>query len=161
MNLREIQSQLPWTVRYSQDFRSNPQTHKDFTHAILHTQKALGKLSALADDMDHDRQVADSVDASDYGKYVADLVVCALRMANEFPGQKIDLQHEVIKRIETKNNKTMNKSSEQSELDEFMKLAEIPFIEYVSAYPDCDRSKKIRIKMKDFKLKIYNNGETK
>lgn len=116
MNLKDIQVQLPWTVRYSQDFRMNPQSHKDFTHAILHAQKALGKLAALADDMDHDKNLADNI-SPEFGKYIADLVVCALRMANEFPSQKIDLQYEVIKRIETKNKRVLIKNIDKEKVD--------------------------------------------
>lgn len=102
--IRELQTSLPWTIRYSQDYRANPQPHKDFTHALLHVVKAVGKLQGLSDDMDHDRQVADdSMLRSEYGKYVADLVICALRAANVFPGGVLDLQAAVQDRIEVKN----------------------------------------------------------
>ena len=37
-------------------------------------------------------------------RYIADLVVCALRMANTCPDRIIDLETEVKKRIENKNN---------------------------------------------------------
>jgi hypothetical protein len=102
--IRELQSSLPWTIRYSQDFRSSPQTHKDFAHALHHVSKAAGKLHALADDMDHDREVADDPTLRErHAKYAADLVVCALRIANTFPGGVIDLQRAVEDRITTKN----------------------------------------------------------
>ena len=105
ISLREMQTTLPWTIRYSRDFRANPQTHKDFAHALVHVIKATGKLSALVDDMDHDREIADDPTLRDrYAKYVADLVVCALRIANEFPGGHIDLQNAVVDRIESKNS---------------------------------------------------------
>ena len=65
MNLRDLQTNLPWTIRYSRDYRANPQTHKDFAHALLHVHKAVGKLSALVDDMDHDREVATDLDRAD------------------------------------------------------------------------------------------------
>ena len=104
ISLRQMQTTLPWTIRYSRDFRANPQTHKDFAHALVHVIKATGKLSALVDDMDHDREIADDPTLRDrYAKYVADLVVCALRIANEFPGGHIDLQNAVVDRIESKN----------------------------------------------------------
>jgi hypothetical protein len=104
ISLRQLQTNLPWTVRYSQDFRSNPQSHKDFAHALVHVTKAIGILSALVDDMDHDRAVADNSTLREtHGKYVADLVVCALRAANTFPGGVLDLQRAVVDRIETKN----------------------------------------------------------
>lgn len=106
-SLRQLQASLPWTIRYSRDFRANPQTHKDVSHALLHVVKATGKLCALADDMDHDREVADDPTLRErYSKYVADLVVCALRIANEFPGGHIDLHDAVVSRIRTKNTPT-------------------------------------------------------
>lgn len=70
--------------------------------------KAVGKLHGLADDMDHNKDLALSVNREDYAKYIADLVVCALRLANTFPGRVIDLENEVIKRIETKNGVKLN-----------------------------------------------------
>lgn len=103
-SIRELQTTLPWTIRYSQDFRSNPQSHKDFTHSLLHVGKALGKLQGLADDFDHDRTLADNPEIrAQYSKYIADLVVCALRACNTFPGGTIDLESAVIDRIENKN----------------------------------------------------------
>lgn len=105
--LRELQTSLPWTIRYSRDYRANPQPHKDFTHALVHVSKALGKLMGLADDMDHDREVADNPKLrEEYGKYVADLVVCALRASNVFPGGVLDLQKTVQDRITDKNSYT-------------------------------------------------------
>jgi hypothetical protein len=103
-SLRLYQTNLPWSIRYSTDFRSSPMAHKDFAHALHHVSKAAGKLHGLVDDMDHDRAVADDPTLREtYGKYVADLVVCALRMANTFPGGVLDLQYAVHYRIEDKN----------------------------------------------------------
>jgi len=111
MDLKTLQVRLPWTIKYSGDFRANPQPHKDFAHAILHVMKATGKLAAFVDDMDHDRDVALRVaNRMDYTKYVADLVVCALRVANTFPGGPIDLERAVIERIETKNEAKLTDS---------------------------------------------------
>lgn len=102
--IREMQTTLPWSIRYSRDYRANPQPHKDFTHALLHVGKALGHLQGLADDMDHDREVADDPTLRErYAKYLADLVVCALRASNVFPGGVVDLQKAVEERIVNKN----------------------------------------------------------
>jgi hypothetical protein len=106
ISLRQLQTNLPWTIKYSQDFRMNPQSHKDFAHALHHVSKAAGHLHAFADDMDHDRAIAAAAQANThglYGKYIADLVVCALRLANTFPGGPLDLQRAVRERIEDKN----------------------------------------------------------
>lgn len=108
MNLRELQTNLPWSIKYSQDYRLNPQSHKDFAHAVLHVTKAAGKLAAIIDDLDHRR------DSEDFGRikdYLADLVICALRMANTTPGGVIDLERAVIDRIESKNEVTLPKEA--------------------------------------------------
>jgi hypothetical protein len=112
ITLREIQTRLPWTIKYSRDFRANPQPHKDFAHAVVHAQKALGKLAALVDDMDHDRDAALG-DAAGIDRYVADLVVCALRMANTMPGRTIDLERAVVDRIESKNGVSLGATNEE------------------------------------------------
>lgn len=98
--IRELQTQLPWTIHYSRDFRASPMSHKDFGHALLHVQKAAGKLAALVNDAEHGGSLFLPEDTD---KYIADLVVCALRMANTCPGRTIDLQRAVENRIETKN----------------------------------------------------------
>jgi hypothetical protein len=104
ITIHELQLNLPWTIRYSRDFRASPQTHKDFAHALHHVSKAAGKLHALVDDMDHDREVADDPTLrARNAKYVADLVVCALRLANTFPGGVVDLERAVLDRIQEKN----------------------------------------------------------
>ncbi len=99
MTLYDLQMNLPWTIKYSRDYRANPQSHKDFSHAILHAQKALGKLAAMADNLDHRRYEKEAP-----SRYLADLVICALRMANTYPDLEIDLQEAVMDRIQDKNN---------------------------------------------------------
>jgi hypothetical protein len=100
LTIRELQTQLPWTVHYHHDFRASPMAHKDFGHALLHVMKAAGKLAAVVNDAEHGGSAftPDEVD-----RYVADFVVCALRMANTCPGRTIDLQRAVEDRIEGKN----------------------------------------------------------
>ena len=100
LTLRELQSRLPWTVHYSRDFRASPMTHKDFGHALLHVTKACGKIAAVINEAEHG---GSTFCAAEVDRYVADLVVCALRMANTCPGRTIDLQRAVVDRIENKN----------------------------------------------------------
>ena len=84
--IRELQSSLPWTGHYHRDFRATPMTHKDFQHGLLHVHKAGGKLATIINDAEHggvawnDYHVRDEVT-----KYLADFVICALRMANTCP----------------------------------------------------------------------------
>lgn len=100
LTIRELQTQLPWTVHYHRDFRSSPMSHKDFGHALLHVQKAAGKLAAVVNDAEHG---GSEFKPEEVDRYIADLVVCALRMANTCPGRTIDLQRAVEDRIENKN----------------------------------------------------------
>ncbi len=100
LTIRELQTKLPWTVHYHRDFRSSPMTHKDFGHALLHIMKAAGKLAAVVNEAEHG---GNDFNPDDVDKYVADMVVCALRMANTCPGHIIDLQQAVQDRIENKN----------------------------------------------------------
>jgi hypothetical protein len=103
--LRELQSGLPWTGHYHRDFRSTPMTHKDFGHALLHVHKAGGNLAAIIDKAEHDGfEWADTEKRAEVEKYVADMVICALRMANTCPDGVIDLQAAVERRLTAKNN---------------------------------------------------------
>lgn len=103
--LRELQSCLPWTGHYHRDFRATPQTHKDFGHALLHIHKAGGKLASIIDEAEHAGFAwADPTKRAEVEKYVADMVICALRMANTCPEGVIDLQAAVEHRLTAKNN---------------------------------------------------------
>lgn len=100
LTIRQLQTQLPWTVHYHRDFRASPMTHKDFGHALLHVTKACGKIAAVVNDAEHG---GSEFKPEEVDRFVADLVVCALRMANTCPGRTIDLQRAVEDRIENKN----------------------------------------------------------
>lgn len=99
-SLKDMQVTLPWTVHYSRDYRSNPESHKDFRHAVTHAMKAIGKLNIIIDDYDHKRSSQYDAKAKDW---LADLVICALRAANKYPGGVIDLMAAVQERVYTKN----------------------------------------------------------
>jgi len=98
--IRELQTNFPWTTHYHHDFRASPMPHKDFGHALLHVQKAIGKLAAVINDAEHE---GSEFTKEEVDPYIADLVVCALRLANTCPGRTIDLEQAVIERIESKN----------------------------------------------------------
>lgn len=99
-SLRLLQERLPWTIHYDSDFRASPVAHKDFQHALLHVLKASGKIASVVNDAEHAGTDWNDPKLDDY---IADLVVCALRMANTIPGRKLDLGFAVVKRIENKN----------------------------------------------------------
>lgn len=103
--IRELQSSLPWTAHYHHDFRASPMTHKDFQHGLLHVTKASGGLATILNDAEHGGVSWDhEVERHQVGKFLADLVICALRMANTCPDGVIDLQAAVQERIVSKNN---------------------------------------------------------
>lgn len=101
VTLADLQAVLPWTIHYHHDFRASPVAHKDFQHALIHVFKAAGKLAAMVNDAEH--AGFDWAQDKSPDPYIADLVICALRMANTVPSRKCDLQRAVIERIESKN----------------------------------------------------------
>lgn len=105
MNIATLQEKLPWSLAYGEGFKANPTTYKDFQHALTHIHKAAGKLAAIVEDADHDRAVF--FHKADVEKYLADLVICAMRMANTNPTGVIDLERAVINRLELKNGITL------------------------------------------------------
>jgi hypothetical protein len=116
LTIRELQSRLPWTVRYSADYRANPQSHKDYAHAVTHAQKALGKLAELVDECDHDKSMGDTPFLREgWERFIADLVICAMRAANTFPGGVVDLQRAVVRRLETKNGVSLVAKSDAAD----------------------------------------------
>lgn len=101
MNILEIQERLPWSLPYGAGFKLDTTTYKDFQHALVHISKASGKLWTMVEDAAHDRE--SFFPKADVEKYLADLVICAMRMANTNPTGLIDLQKAVIERLESKN----------------------------------------------------------
>lgn len=102
LSLRSLQVQLPWDMPYSPEFNNARLPHLDFQHALMHVLKASGKLAECCEDADHGRR--DSFRTQDVAARLADLVICAMRMANTAPGGLICLQSAVEDRIESKNN---------------------------------------------------------
>lgn len=101
--LGELQDELPWGAHnYSELFRSNPQAHRDFAHALLHVQKAAGKLAAVVDDGDHNDEVAPHFAPEKVDRFLADLIICTLRMANTCPAGRVDLEKAVQERLKEK-----------------------------------------------------------
>ena len=106
--LKEVQDRLPeyWTDKsYPDSFNQSPLPHRHFNHSLSHAMKALGGLAALSDAMDHERMVNRGyVDAeaaqfqASAGKWLADLVICAARMADQID---VDLDENVQHRINT------------------------------------------------------------
>lgn len=121
ISIRQLQSKLPWTTHYHRDFRSSPMTHKDFAHALLHVHKAAGKLAAIINDAEHG---GSEFKPEEVDPYIADLVICSLRMANTCPGRIIDLESAVVDRIEKKNQIKLNIDTAMEKKYTFLNLLE-------------------------------------
>ncbi len=100
MDIVTLQQKLPWGRFYSAQFKALDLPYKDFQHALAHIAKASGKLFAMIDDADHGDGFFPEEDVK---KYLADLVICAMRAANVNPSGGFDLGEAVIRRIEEKN----------------------------------------------------------
>lgn len=85
--IRELQAELPWT---------EPHHRICFGHALLHVHKAEGKLTGFIDD---GVDWANPLVRAEVEKYLADLVICALRMATTCPHGQLDLQAAVARRL--------------------------------------------------------------
>lgn len=67
--------------------------------------KASGKLAGIVNDAEHGGVDWASPNTRDeVAKYVADLVICALRLATVHPEGQLDLQAAVENRLKSKNN---------------------------------------------------------
>ena len=97
--LREIQTGAMWGAHtYSEEFNADPRAHRDAAHALLHITKASGKLAEAVDSRDHVGAFAERAVA----KYLADVVICALRFANTWPGGPIDVATAIEERLASK-----------------------------------------------------------
>jgi hypothetical protein len=83
--------------------RTDPQ--RDAHHAVLHVTKALGKIAGLLDELDHDTDGTTAAFVAKHGlpgPYLADLVICAARIAERWPGGAINLGKAVAERLASK-----------------------------------------------------------
>lgn len=108
LGIKAVQDSLPrwWNdSTYPDEFNNAPAPHRSYTHALGHAMKALGGLAALSDALDHRRMAKHGandpeVDAfeANAGKWLADLVICSARMAEQLG---IDLDEQAQHRINT------------------------------------------------------------
>lgn len=121
MSIRQFQDNQPWESGsgeenpYSDVFMADARRHRDFEHALIHVTKSMGRLATLVEHEDHERRfhmtgAPDEVAVSafdekreDAAGWLADLVICAMRMASVYPRARIDLESAVILRMAEKN----------------------------------------------------------
>lgn len=101
LSLNHIQKHLPWTLPYTTAFQAsnNGEGHRFLMHDIMHVQKSLGKIAAMAERIDHGKPESGLALADN----VADLVICALHIANTNPFGRFDLGAIVVKKLEDRN----------------------------------------------------------
>jgi len=99
-SLRHLQEHLPWTIPYSQEFRTSAEINRlrRIGHDVLHVMKSLGRVAAEVERADHARPLLLDKDA--LAKEVADWVICALHVA-KLSG--FDLEEAVVKNSEARN----------------------------------------------------------
>lgn len=99
--LKQLQEAIEkaWTQNgYSEEFNKSPSKYKDFDHALKHVIKATAKLVSITEEADHDGVVVNLLDDA-IKKYVADLVISTVRLANTCPLGKFDIEEAVRTRM--------------------------------------------------------------
>jgi hypothetical protein len=115
MTLEELQQEIArrWgSSEYGPAYLARQDPQRDAHHALLHVHKAGGKLAGTLDGLDHvvgeglpgavAASVAGPACADEAGRYLADLVICATRVAERWPGGAIDLQKAITERLAAK-----------------------------------------------------------
>src|SRR5437870_880007 len=99
MDLKALQDQLPvWNIERTTEFDLSNNNYRMFQHALMHIIKATGKLADMIDNADH--SIYPAFIQPEISKLLADIVICAIKMANVTPTDKVQLDKWVIKRIE-------------------------------------------------------------
>lgn len=106
--IRFLQEELPklWTDEfYSKEFQASKSEYRDFQHAILHLTKTLGKLATFVEESDHQGAPGHGFvyfPKPEVEKYLADVVIVAIRMAIKNPTGMVDLERAIFARIKEK-----------------------------------------------------------
>lgn len=115
-NIQRLQEGLKklWTDElYSDQFKESPSKYKDFDHALKHLRKAAQELENMTEEADHTG--ASDFDKAAITKYVADLMICAIRLANVDPTGSFNVEEAVFKRIERKMGAVLERESDGEE----------------------------------------------
>lgn len=104
VSLRHLQANLPWSKKYTTEFIASA-TENPFrihTHDVLHVMKSLGQVAAECERVDHGEEP--KLNREQFADRLADLVICALHMANT---TSTDLTDAVVQKIQERNNVTL------------------------------------------------------
>lgn len=114
-NVQRLQNGLKtiWTDElYSKQFRDSPSKYRDFDHALKHVRKAAQALENMTEEADHGRI---GFSHGEIRKYVADIVISAVRLANVSPTESFDLEGAIFERIERKMGAHLERESDVEE----------------------------------------------
>lgn len=115
-NIQRIQTGLKklWTSQnYSEQFRKSRSEYKHFDHTLKHIRKAAQELENLTEEADHSG--FSTFEPSTVRKYVSDIVISAIRLANVAPSGVFDLEDAVFTRIERKMGPRLSREPEAEE----------------------------------------------
>jgi hypothetical protein len=102
VHLRIFQKLTPqWAVGFSNEFMKAKLAHKVFSHQLHHVMRAAGQLASVVDAAEHS---GTTWSAEEVDPYLADLIICVLRMSHAVPGRTIDLEKVLVERIEQMNH---------------------------------------------------------
>ena len=93
------------TSGYGREFLERKDPQRDAHHALLHVFKAAGKIAGALDEVDHDTlamAAAGGVTRDAAMRSLADLVICAARIAQSWPPSTISLECAVRDRLRAK-----------------------------------------------------------
>jgi hypothetical protein len=120
-NLKLLQDGLKklWTNElYSKTFNASPVKHKDFDHALKHVRKATQALENMTEVVDHSDEVVH--DPAAIRKYIADIIISAVRLANVCPTGEINVEQAVFNRVEQKMGAAIER---ETDFKEFLRWA--------------------------------------
>lgn len=90
-----------WTLdSYGKTFQKYPVSYRDFDHTLKHVDKARAKLSMMTEEADHFDGM--EFDKAEIEKYIADIIISTVRLAEVAPCGPIDIDKAVYKRMVTK-----------------------------------------------------------
>ncbi len=102
LKLLQQRLQILWTnEQYSPTFNANNAIHRDFDHALKHVIKPAVKLQNLCEEADH-AGVNMRWSQGQIEKYLADVIISAVRAAQMSPTGRIDLEQAIRERIRSK-----------------------------------------------------------
>lgn len=88
----DLNAKIPWSTDSYVELQKGDLAQSK--HAILHLIKATGRLAELIEPLDH--KDGEKSPHAPFEKYLADIVICAARIANLVP---IDLEAAVLTRL--------------------------------------------------------------